>query len=93
MVHRCMGDLYIIEQVFTQAEDVGYGVCRRDRLWLVGVHKQKARFLRPLQGLYSDLCAALCTAQVPQSACWRETDAQELLNELQDSAPTGGSST
>ena len=93
MVHRCMGDSYIIQQVFTRAEDVGYGVCRRDRLWLVGVHKQKARFLRPLQGLYNNLCAALCTAQVPQSACWRETDAQELRSELQESAPTHGSST
>ena len=51
MVQRCMGDLYIIEQVFTRAEDVGYGVCRRDRLWLVGVHKQEGTVSAAVAGL------------------------------------------
>jgi len=87
MVRSCMADEYDIQQVLTRPVDVGYGSCKRDRAWLVGVHKKKARWLQPsLQGLYEKLCEPLSARQVPQAACWCETDAEELKTELEKSA-------
>ena len=65
LLHHFMGHMYHIFAVTCGPEDVGFSFCRRRRLYVALVHKQKMRVVQNLEAIFWQVCTHLaCQASV-----------------------------